>query len=395
MNRKTKNIFLLVILLAVALTFLLFFLCTREPEKGKTETTDAPAGAGMPAQEENGMRQEEDTAEVKIKSAISEMSLEEKVGQLFFVRCPEENKIESIAEYHLGGYLLFARDFREKSREQVQEEIRAFQKEAEIPLLIGVDEEGGEVNRVSLYSQFRAVPFWAPQALYREGGFDLIRQDTEEKCDLLASLGINVNLAPVCDVSTDENSYMFSRTFGKGGEETADYVSVVVSEMKEKGMGSVLKHFPGYGNNQDTHSAISYDDRSYESFAASDFLPFTAGIEAGAGAVLVSHNIVKAMDAESPASLSEKVHEILRGELGFEGVIMTDDLSMEAIGQYTGKQEAAVKAILAGNDILCCTDFVIQIPAVIEAVKDGTIAEEQIDQAVYRVLLWKQDLGLL
>lgn len=393
MKRRTKGILLAVILLAVIFTCLLFFFYGKDEDQKKTEPTAEQAGAGL--QGEISGLQEENTPQAKAESMLKEMSLEEKVGQLFWVRCPEENKLESIAQYHLGGYILFARDFKEKSIEQVKEEIQAFQQQAEIPLLVGVDEEGGEVNRVSLYSQFRAVPFWAPQDLYQKGGLELLREDTEEKCDLLASLGINVNLAPVCDVSTDANAYMYRRTLGQDGEETARYVSLVVSTMKEKQLGSVLKHFPGYGNNQDTHSGISYDDRDYESFAASDFLPFEAGIEAGAGAVLVSHNIVRAMDAEKPASLSQKVHKILRDDLGFQGVIMTDDLSMEAISQYTGKQEAAVQAVLAGNDILCCTDFSVQIPAVIEAVKDGTLSEEAIDQAALRVLLWKYDLGLL
>ena len=145
--------------------------------------------------------------------------------------------------------------------------------------------------------------------------------------------------------------------------------------MKENNVGSVLKHFPGYGNNKDTHSEIVYDDRDYESFAASDFLPFEAGIQSGADAVLVSHNIVKSMDPDRPASLSKKVHNILRETLNFDGVIMTDDLYMDAIQKYTGKQEAAVQAVLAGNDVLCCTDFDVQIPAVIKAVREGLIGE--------------------
>ena len=100
------------------------------------------------------------------------------------------------------------------------------------------------------------------------------------------------------------------------------------------------------------------------------------------------------MDPDRPASLSKKVHNILRETLNFDGVIMTDDLYMDAIQKYTGKQEAAVQAVLAGNDVLCCTDFDVQIPAVIKAVREGLIGESVIDRAVERVLLWKYDLGI-
>lgn len=160
-------------------------------------------------------------------------------------------------------------------------------------------------------------------------------------------------------------------------------------------MGSVLKHFPGYGNNKDTHKGFSYDDRSYDTFVSNDFLPFTAGIRAGAGAVLVSHNIVTCMDADNPASLSPKVHQILRHDLGFEGVIMTDDLYMDAIRSFTGSEQAAVKAVLAGNDLICSTDFEVQIPAVIAAVNDGAIAKQDIDRSVMRILCWKLSLSVI
>ena len=156
-----------------------------------------------------------------------------------------------------------------------------------------------------------------------------------------------------------------------------------------------MKHFPGYGDNADTHTGIAHDKRSYDTFADSDWKPFEAGIGAGANAVLVSHNIVEAIDSEYPASLSLKMHQILRDELNFDGVIMTDDLYMDAIKDYTGDDEAAVTAVLAGNDILCCTDFQQQIPAVVRAVEEGVIPEAQIDASVLRILKWKQAIGLI
>ncbi len=326
---------------------------------------------------------------------LSSMSMEEKVGQMFIVRCPKENAAQDVLQYHLGGYILFSRDFKDKTRSQVTANIKSYQDAAAIDMLIGVDEEGGSINRLSLYKQFRAVPFWSSQDLYAEGGWDLIVSDTKEKAELLKSLGINLNLAPVCDVAGEETDYMYARSFGTDATLTSQYVAKVVSTMNDQQIGCVLKHFPGYGNNVDTHTGIAYDNRDYQTFVRNDFLPFESGIKAGARAVLVSHNIVACMDADKPASLSPQVHQILRQQLGFDGVIISDDLYMDAIKQYTGENEAAVLAVQAGNDLICCTDFDVQIPAVITAVNDGTISQDTIDQAVLRILKWKINLGII
>lgn len=327
---------------------------------------------------------------------LDSMTIEEKVGQMFFVRyTDDETVLKDIEEYRFGGLILFARDFEERTPEGILDQINACQKTSDIPLLIGVDEEGGLVNRVSKFTQFREEPFKSPRELYAEGGFELIASDTDEKCALLSSLGINVNLAPVCDVSEDPSAFIYERTLGQNADLTSEYVRTVVTEMKKNGMGSALKHFPGYGDNGDTHTDIITDSRPLETFENSDFLPFKAGIEAGADMVLVSHNIVTAMDSQYPASLSPAVHDILRNELGFEGVIMTDDLSMGAITEYTDGKAAAVQAVKAGNDLLCCTDYTVQIPAVIEAVKNGEISEEQINASVMRILLMKINSGII
>lgn len=323
------------------------------------------------------------------------MTLEEKVGQMFVARCPKENAAVKAAEYHLGGYILFGRDISGKTREEMVQDIRSYQEAAEIPLFIGVDEEGGTVNRVSKNPQLREAPFWSPQKLYREGGFELVRSDTKEKCNLLRSVGINLNMAPVCDVSENPKDFIYRRSFGQNAGQTADYVQAVVEVMDEENMGSVLKHFPGYGNNVDTHIGIAYDERSYETFLTADFLPFQSGIDSGADMVLVSHNIVKCMDEQYPASLSLKVHEILRKELRFSGIILTDDLAMEAVGDFVPDTQAAVLAVQAGNDIVCCTDFEVQMPAVLAAVQRGEISEERIDESVLRILKCKIERGIL
>lgn len=335
------------------------------------------------------------TLEEQAQEILDGMTLEEKVGQMFLVRCPDSNAVAQVSQYHLGGYILFGRDFENSTPEQITQTIASYQANAQIPLFIGVDEEGGTVNRVSRYSQYRSRPFASPQQLFAQGGLSAIQQDTVEKCQFLSQYGINMNFAPVCDVTTDSNAFMYSRAFGQDWEHTAAYVSTVVRAMEEQGMCSVLKHFPGYGSNGDTHTSMVTDNRSLESFERSDFLPFRSGIQAGGDVVLVSHNIVIAMDPDRPASLSPKVHRILREELGFDGVVITDDLYMEGVRQYAADDQVAVQAVLAGNDLLCCTDFEVQYPAVLEAAQSGVISQEQIDRSVLRILLLKLEKGIL
>ena len=204
-----------------------------------------------------------------------------------------------------------------------------------------------------------------------------------------------MNLAPVADISTDPNDYIYSRTFGKDAEETAEYIRTVIKTMKENKIGSTLKHFPGYGNNLDTHSDLSIDTKSYDSFLTNDFIPFKAGIDEGADSILVSHNIINSIDESLPASLSKEVHNVIRDELNFDGVIMTDDLQMSAIKNYYGEGNSAILAVNSGNDLIISSDYITQISTVIDAVKNGEIKEEVIDKAVLRVLKLKLKLEIL
>ena len=202
-------------------------------------------------------------------------------------------------------------------------------------------------------------------------------------------------MAPVCDITTDPGAFMYKRSLGQSPEVTGEYIRSTVELMSQYGIGSVLKHFPGYGNNTDTHTGIAVDHRTLEELEHVDLVPFAAGIDAGCGAILVSHTIVEALDSQLPATLSPAVHDYLRNELGFQGVIVTDDLAMQAITDTYGAGEAAVLAVLAGNDLLCSTEYQIQYQAVLEAVQNGRISEEQLNEAVLRILRWKADLGLV
>ena len=335
----------------------------------------------------------EQAREKRLQTLLDSMTLEEKVGQLFFVRCPMENAVEDISTYHLGGYLLFSRDFKDGdnwlTKEQFLEKIQSYQDVAEIPLFIGSDEEGGTVTRASRNPNLFSETFKSPQKLNYIGGIEEILRDTDTRSRELRALGINVNFAPVCDVSTDPKDFIYDRTLGQDANMTADYVRLVVPAMTEGGTLPVLKHFPVYGNNVDTHTGIALDQRPMETFENSDLLPFQAGIDAGAPFVLVSHNIVTCMDADLPASLSPAVHKVLRETCGFEGIAITDDLAMDAVQAYAKNGAVAVMALQAGNDMIITTDYRTQIPAVIAAVQDGTLDESVIDNACLRVLRCK------
>ncbi len=333
--------------------------------------------------------------EKKLDNIINDMTIEEKVGQLFFIKNDGRFNYSILDTYPVGGIILFSGDFVGETSESVKEQLADFQNNSDIPLLIGVDEEGGSVIRLSKYSNLVSTPYQSPKSLYAQGGYELIEMDTINKSQVLLSYGINVNFAPVCDLSFNSSDFMYNRAFGGSVDDTCAYVDLVVRTMRDNNLGAVLKHFPGYGSNGDTHQTIIRDSRSYTRFENNDFLPFKAGIDAGGQCVLVSHNIVECMDKNWPASLSPKVNEILREDFNFDGVVITDDLMMKGVSEYVSLEEAAVQAVVAGNDMILSTDYSVQYNAVVNAVRDGTISEDRIDTSVKRILRWKYSLGLL
>ena len=326
---------------------------------------------------------------------LNDMTLEEKIGQLFLVRRPPVEQLDLYLSMKPGGFILFGIDFAEKTKEQVINDIDYYQNNSEIPMIIGVDEEGGTVVRVSSNPLLSEERFKSPQELYEIGGLEEIKRDTLKKSELLLNLGINLNLAPVADVSVNKIDFIYQRAFGKSASETAEYVKTVVTSMNEKGLSSTLKHFPGYGSNVDTHTGSAYDTRPYEQFENNDFIPFIKGIESGAESILVSHNVIKAIDSKLPASLSKDVIDIIRNEMEFTGIIMTDDLSMGAITDLQSELPPEVMAILAGNDILIVTDFESSYKTLLNAVKIGGISKDRINESVLRILQWKYYMNLM
>lgn len=317
---------------------------------------------------------------------LNSMSLSEKIGQLLLTELPSENQLEVINQYNVGGLLLFTKDVNNMSKDELINKINTFKSASKIPLYIAIDEEGGTVSRLSWNEKVVDTPFLSPQELYRIGGYEEIKKDCINKNNLLRELGINMNLAPVADITTDKNAFMYERSFGKSKSETAKYIETVLSTQNND-VTYVLKHFPGYGNNVDTHVGIAVDNRSYESFVENDFIPFEAGIKKGARGVLVSHNIVTNIE-NKPASLSPNIHNILRNKLNFDGLIITDNLSMKAITNYD-INKPYIEGILAGNNILIVSDYKTAYNEIYNAVLNKEISEVLIDRLVLKIIDFK------
>lgn len=194
---------------------------------------------------------------------------------MLFAWVSEVNAKEDIVTYHLGGYILFGRDVEGESLESIAAKTQSWQDVAKIKLFIGIDEEGGMVSR---FSYAGLADFKSPQELFSLGGMDLIKENTIRKIDLLKEIGVNVDFAPVADICANKKDFIYDRTFGQNAEETSEYIKEIVELYRDSEVSTTLKHFPGYGNNVDTHSGIAIDGRELEAFESVDFLPFKAGI---------------------------------------------------------------------------------------------------------------------
>lgn len=388
---KKKSLMSLMLLSAV----LLLTACgTSAKDSSANITASKTSESTEQSKQTNESINEKITVKEKVENTMKTMTLEEKVGQLFMARVPEQNQIMDIQNYHLGGYLLFDRDMAGKGQADVKQTIASYQEASKTPMFIGSDEEGGTVSRLSR-NQIVSPAFESPQALYQKDGWDGVTKEIDRKAQVFGELGIQLGMFPDADVSTDPQSFIYDRTIGMDAKGTSHYVKLSVEEMKKQKLGSILKHFPGYGNNRDSHVEIVTDNRSMEDLRKNDFLPFEAGIKAWADSIMVSHNIVQAIDGNRPASISKPVHDVIRNELGFKGVIMTDDMDMAGLADFISQEEAGLQALQAGNDMILSSSYSTQIPYILEAIKKGEYSEQQLDQSVERLLTWKIELGLI
>lgn len=340
---------------------------------------------------------------------LNTLSLDEKIGQLIVAH--HSNKAtDAITNYNIGGFTYFEADFTGKTEAGVKSMIANEQAASKIPLITAVDEEGGRVVRISpntsliadeltkypnlFYTNTNNKKAWKlSKDLYTESGnnFTLINQEMKVKLGVLKRLGLNVNFAPVVDMAI-EGAYISDRVIGLDAAGTAEYAKNVITTSKGTGVSLTMKHFPGYGNNSDTHSSGSVDNKTLTELKNNDMIPFIEGMGVGGEAIMVSHNTVAAIDPDNPSSISKPMHDILRDDLNFTGVIITDALDMGATKDIANK---FAKAINAGNNLILVQDYAAAFNEIKSAVQSGTITQEQVDKLVFRNLAWKYYKGLL
>lgn len=323
----------------------------------------------------------------KAKKIMDTMSIEEKVGQMFIIPYSTVN----VRDFsNVGGFIYYGNNVSFSTKYEIKKMISNTQSKAKIKYATVIDEEGGTVSRLGTNPHLRESIFPSPRNLYKKGGLDLILETEDEKDALLLELGFNLNLAPVADISNARGSFIYDRSIGLDADKTAEYISAVTKKAKENGLSTCLKHFPGYGNNiDDTHYESLKDKRSLESFQENDFIPFKAGIEAETPFILMSHNTITAIDSLYPASISKSVIDILKNDLNYTGLILTDDIAMNALAEYNFNGEAATLAVQAGNDMIMTGKINTHYNEILNAIKENIITEERINESVIKILSWK------
>lgn len=341
-----------------------------------------------------------------VQEYLDTMTLREKVLQMFLVT-PEqltgmgrvtaagETTRDALIDLPVGGVIYFADNL--EDRQQVTSMIENIQSFSKIGLFIAVDEEGGPVARVGNHPEMGTTAFGpmgnveTNEEAYAVG--NTIGREIGE-------LGFNLDFAPVADVNTNPmNPVIGSRAFSSDPEKAAQLVAACVEGFRDSGMLCTLKHFPGHGDTiSDSHYGGAETGKNLEQLQECEFLPFAAGIEAGADCVMVGHISVPEVTGDDlPATLSKSiVTDLLQEQLQFEGLIITDSMQMGAISNHFSSGDAAVLAVRAGVDIILMPyDLNAALEGILEAVEAGQIPEERIDESVYRILSAKQQIGLL
>lgn len=315
---------------------------------------------------------------------------EQLVAQLIIGTCPTDGSSESkLDKIELGGYYFTEENFTSLSKEQIKDELSSYQKKSDIEMILAVEEEGGAVTALSDLDAFPDEDFYSPREIFAEKGLTGLQESETQKAQMLSSVGINLNLAPVCDMAEEFTQIMYSRSLGGTPQETSQYVKQTTQISQNKGVSVALKHFPGYGTIPDSYLPVVTDDREASTFESRDFLPFKEGIDSGAHFVLMSNVLNTKLDPNCIASLSDYTHTILRNELKFTGLIITDNLNNADYSEYANGKDVYVQAVLAGNDMIMVDDIDSAYNAILNAVNDGTIKKEAVQKACMRVLAYK------
>lgn len=345
-----------------------------------------------------------------VEAKLTTMTLREKVGQLFWVRPealdfslnPEKKTLtqtmrQNLEQYPVGGIAVFKKNIQDEN--QLSSLIADFQSASKIPMIVAVDEEGGAVARLANHEAFSLPKYTSARDICKTGDPEQARQMGRTIGGYLRFYGFNLDFAPVADVdSNPANPVIGRRAYSTDAQQTAQMVAAAVEGFHEAGMLCTVKHFPGHGDTgQDSHYGTATSYKTWKEMKAMEMLPFEAGIAAGADVVMTAHITTPNATTDGlPASLSyTMITERLRGELGFQGVIVTDALEMNAIKNHFTPAESAVAALRAGVDVLLMpSDLREAFDGVVQAVEDGTLSEECLNESVRRILTLKQKAGL-
>lgn len=348
------------------------------------------------------------TLEDKVDAYVENMTLEEKIGQLFMVafRQDEEGvaitgvneKIQAdLISYPVGGVILFKENI--ENKQQVTTFIQQLQDLSEIPLWIGVDEEGGMVSRVGSNSQIVEVPFKSAGDIGKIEDVQAAYKEAIRMGEVLAGLGFNMNFAPVADIyNNPSNTVIGTRSFGETAEEVTDRVIYFAKGLREMGVMPVIKHFPGHGNTlQDSHNELAYVEKTLEELEKEELVPFKVALEQGVEAMMIGHLVVKEVDGEKPASLSKKWGDYIKEHFNAEQVLLiTDALNMGAITNGLTTTEIVRQSFLAGYDILLMPDNIEEaFKSLIEAYQTREITDERLDESVKKIIIKKITHNLL
>lgn len=380
-----------------------------ENDNGNTGVAADVTERGTTTEEQTEDSQEttEVTEEEKpslVDETLAGMTLHEKVCQMMFVT-PEELTGEdgvtvagdatrqALENYPVGGIVYFAKNL--ESQDQVKEMIDNSQKYSSIGLFVATDEEGGVVNRLM---DTVGTTYIGSMYYYKDDGDETAYENAYTIANDMSAPGFNLDFAPVADVwSNPDNTVIGERAYSDDYAQAAELVGNAVKGFNDGGVMCTLKHFPGHGDTaEDSHYSSAYVHRTKEEIMADEMQPFRSGIEAGAEFVMVGHLIVPDID-EVPATLSYKIATgILRDELKFEGVAITDSFEMESIADNYSVDDAVVMSVKAGMDmILQPKDMASAVNSIEQAVADGELSEDRIDESVRRILTLKESRGLL
>lgn len=333
---------------------------------------------------------------------IKKLTLDEKIGQLFIVSMDGEEVNEStirlIKDNKIGGIILFQKNIKDsKQLVTLVNLLKETNKDNPISLFLSIDEEGGRVTRMP--KEIKKLP--SSKLVGKTGkeeiGYDLGVALGEE----LRDFGINMNFAPVMDINNNPNNKVIGdRAFGDNPQTVGSLGRSVMKGLQNADIIPVLKHFPGHGDTAvDSHVDLPLINKTMESLESFEIIPFKEGIEEGADMVMMGHILLPLLDKENPATLSSIIiKDLLREKLQFNGVVITDDISMKAISNKYGVGESGLKALKAGSDIvLSCYSSDKQfelIKYVKDAVSSGLLSEEEIDKKVYRIIKLKKKYNI-